>query len=382
MRHTMRFAALAFGLSILLCATAAHAQRQQTGVAAFVPTVSRGQAYVDDVWYVLERTIPAPASRTDWVAVGRSDAQRDGWRITRAPTSFALATALADVHRLDERFRTVCDKSYNVYRNPVTRGLSVSRDAVGGQLLESTGLCCENAFEIAFPTPPGTAPATGDCRTLPLLSVPGALLRLTPAGWRAVGGMPIPIPTVPPTVIPAASLPGPTGGGSCRTVQKTNQPESRDASGRIRVEAATIHVMNCPSRGQIYVYQYLNRSGFRAIRPPDWGRAIGGRDFPTFEQAQQAAAAGEAPVISQPVQDKDSIFWGTWNGVGNAKGITMTLNRDYTMTFNDTRPAYQKSGKGKWVLLRPGFIDTDIGYGFWYLNDGRLRDPWGNFYVK
>ena len=362
MRHALRFAALAFCLSFLFCATA-----------------SRGQAQ----WCVLERVIPAPVSRSDWIAVGGSDAQRDGWRITRAPTSFALASALADANRLSDRFKIVCDKGFNVYQDPLTKTLSVSRGPVGSQLLQRTGLCCEDAFELAFPTPSGTAPATNDCRTLRLLSVPGAVVRLTPAGWRSTGGTPITIPTVPPIVIPAATS-GPTGGGSCQTVQRINQPESRDAAGRIRVEAATIHVMNCPSRGQIYIYQYLNRPGFRAIRPPDWGHSIGDRDFPTFEQAQQAAVGGEAPVISQPVEDKDSIFWGTWNGVGNAKGITMTINRDYTMTFSDTRPGYQKSGNGGWGrdTGRVDFIATAIGYGFWYHKDGRLSDPWGNYYVK
>jgi len=30
--------------------------------------------------------------------------------------------------------------------------------------------------------------------------------------------------------------------------------------------------------GSFYIYQYVNRLGFRAILPPNWGRAIGGRD--------------------------------------------------------------------------------------------------------
>lgn len=81
-------------------------------------------------------------------------------------------------------------------------------------------------------------------------------------------------------------------GSACQTVQRMNQPESRDATGRITVEAAIIHVMSCPGGVQMYIYQYLNRPGFRAIRPPDWGHAIGGQDFPTIEQAQQAAATG------------------------------------------------------------------------------------------
>ena len=365
MRETIRFAALAFCLSFLFCATA-----------------SRGQAQVDDVWYVLERTIPAPVSRSNWIAVGRSDAQRDGWRIVpRAPTSFAMALALADAYRLVDRFKTVCDKGFNVYKDPRTRTLSVSRDAVGGQILQRTGLCCEDAFDLAFPTPAGAAPATSDCRTLSLMSVPGATVRPTSAGWRSTSGTPIPIPLVPPMWIPPAN-PSPAGGGSCQTVQRINQSESRDASGRITVEAATIHVMNCPA-GQVYVYQYLNRPGFRAIRPPDWGRAIGNQDFPTFEQAQQAVTGDETPVTTPPVNPKDSIFWGTWNGMGNAEGITVTFNRDYSMTFSDARPWYVRNGGGKWHR-DPDRIDcvgSPINYSLWYKN-GTLIDPWGNLYTK
>lgn len=88
--------------------------------------------------------------------------------------------------------------------------------------------------------------------------------------------------------------------------------------------------------------------------------------------------------MEKSVANGDSIFWGTWHGVGNAKGITMTINADYTMTYIDTRPGYEKSGKGGWGrdTSRVDFIATAIGYGFWYNKDGRLSDPWGNFYVK
>lgn len=89
-------------------------------------------------------------------------------------------------------------------------------------------------------------------------------------------------------------------------------------------------------------------------------------------------------VIEKAAENRDRIFWGTWTGTGNAKGITMTINRDYTMTFSDTRPGYEKSGKGGWGrdTSRVDFIAAAIGYGFWYHADGRLSDPWGNFYVK
>lgn len=80
-------------------------------------------------------------------------------------------------------------------------------------------------------------------------------------------------------------------GSSCKHVKTMYQAEKRDGMGRITVEAANIHVMDCPT-GQIYIYELLNRPGFRAIRPPDWGRPLGGRDFSTFEEALNAATSG------------------------------------------------------------------------------------------
>lgn len=86
----------------------------------------------------------------------------------------------------------------------------------------------------------------------------------------------------PPTASP------PQAGGEAqrgfRQVRRLNQPEARDATGRITTEAAIIHVVACDgpmgNGAQIYVYEYQNRPGFRAIHPPDWGNALGGRDFP------------------------------------------------------------------------------------------------------
>lgn len=66
---------------------------------------------------------------------------------------------------------------------------------------------------------------------------------------------------------------------------RTMQPERRDAAGRIVVEAAVIHGVNCQGGGSIYVFEYLNRRGFRAIQPPNWGRALGGGDFANFADA-------------------------------------------------------------------------------------------------
>jgi hypothetical protein len=74
-----------------------------------------------------------------------------------------------------------------------------------------------------------------------------------------------------------------------------DQQESRDTSGRVTVEAARIHVLTCNGSGenlkQVYVYEYLNRPGFRAILPPDWGRPLGGHDWSTFDDAAKVACS-------------------------------------------------------------------------------------------
>ncbi len=79
-----------------------------------------------------------------------------------------------------------------------------------------------------------------------------------------------------------------TGGGGGQPVQNIAQGEQRDASGRITVEASTIHVVACNNGRRIYVYEYLNRPGFRAILPPDWSHPLGGHDFPTYGEAVSA----------------------------------------------------------------------------------------------
>lgn len=70
-------------------------------------------------------------------------------------------------------------------------------------------------------------------------------------------------------------------------IKKFEQPESRTE------ENAMITVIVCDgpqeNGGQFYIYQYLSRPGFRAIRPPNWSDSIGGRDYPTFELAADVA---------------------------------------------------------------------------------------------
>jgi hypothetical protein len=91
-------------------------------------------------------------------------------------------------------------------------------------------------------------------------------------------------------VVTCGRVPGITPGSqqqACQEVRRINQPAGP------QTEAALIHVMNCPG-GHIYIYEYLSRPGFRVIRPPNWGQAIGGRDFPSMADAV-SVARGEQP---------------------------------------------------------------------------------------
>jgi hypothetical protein len=95
-----------------------------------------------------------------------------------------------------------------------------------------------------------------------------------------------------------------------QVTQQMNQPEARDASGRITVEASIIHVVACngagENGGQFYVYQYVNRPGFLAIKPPEWTRHIGGRQYASFQEAAGVACAAASPP-PPPVQRPASI---------------------------------------------------------------------------
>lgn len=98
---------------------------------------------------------------------------------------------------------------------------------------------------------------------------------------------------LPCTMLAALSMTVIVGDASaepCRENNSFGQPESRDGSGRITVEAARIHVMSC-SGTEVFIYQYVNRPGFRVIRPPAWGSRIGGRDFGSYDDALAAANA-------------------------------------------------------------------------------------------
>lgn len=78
-------------------------------------------------------------------------------------------------------------------------------------------------------------------------------------------------------------------------VQTIDQPEERDAQGRVTVEASEIMVIACTGEGEnggrFYIYDYVDRPGFRVVDPPNWGSPVGGRDYLTQEQAIEVACA-------------------------------------------------------------------------------------------
>ena len=88
-----------------------------------------------------------------------------------------------------------------------------------------------------------------------------------------------------PAPSPGGAYPG---GGPIELTGSSVQSELRDASGRLVREAAKVYVIGCNGQG-FYIYEYLNRPGYRAIRPPDWSHSIGGRDFETYEDAVHVA---------------------------------------------------------------------------------------------
>lgn len=335
-----------------------------------------GQVIEDKSWHVLERFFPPPVSRSDWLMVSQAQGGIEGWRIIpRVPLTRAQAMAFADEYRTSEVFKSVCDKSFSVYRNPDTNQMGVSRDVVPSRLLVKPWVCCEEAYETAFPALPGTAPATNDCRTLSLSALPGSpVVRWTFDGWFLAGTQTRFDPRS------TAVLDRDRSSASCRPVRRMNQAESRDANGRVVTEAATINVMNCQGR-EIFIYEYTNRRGFRAIEPPNWGSSIGGRDFSSLNEAIQAV---EKPTEKGPgANEKDRIFWGTWRGTGTASGLTIVINPDGTSRCTDSRPNSQADLQGPWAR-DPGridFISTPCRFGLWY-KDGRLIDPWNNIYIK
>lgn len=142
-----------------------------------------------------------------------------------------------------------------------------------------------------------------------------AVLALLVGGWLMLaggsGG------TAPPSQPQQAGGGAGAGAGASKptVIGSLSQAEARDGSGKVTVEAATIHVVACGGGATpgIYVYQYVNRAGFRAIKPPDWGRALGGRDFATLDEAIGAgcAAAPASTAVAALGPPHDGFSLGT-----------------------------------------------------------------------
>jgi hypothetical protein len=135
----------------------------------------------------------------------------------------------------------------------------------------------------------------------------------------------------------------PVSGHAYQVTQSFNQPEARDAYGRITVEASVIHVLACnglgENFGQFYIYQYVNRPGFRAIRPPDWGHAIGGQDFQGFAQAA-AVACGQAPAMV-PAPAPAPMPSGNWSVWLNRDDPGASADYEWLSFPNDSVPCAQ-----------------------------------------
>jgi hypothetical protein len=93
-------------------------------------------------------------------------------------------------------------------------------------------------------------------------------------------------------------------------VSRFGQPEQMGAGGRLAVEASFISVINCQGAGerggQFWIYQYINRPGYRAILPPHWSNALGGKDWSTFGEAAHVACTGAMPAKA-PVRIDDLL---------------------------------------------------------------------------
>ena len=72
-----------------------------------------------------------------------------------------------------------------------------------------------------------------------------------------------------------AALVGATPAQAYEEISSFYQGESTDGYGNITVEASIIHIVECwdlgENGGEFYVYEYMNRLGFRAIQPPRLG---------------------------------------------------------------------------------------------------------------
>jgi hypothetical protein len=125
-----------------------------------------------------------------------------------------------------------------------------------------------------------------------------AVLALVVAGFFLLPGRPAERAATGTGISTPQTIPG------ARIIATERQAETRDASGKLTREAAVINFVACDGgvKPDLYVYDYFNRKGFRAIQPPNWGEALGGRDFASLNEAI-AAGCGVLGAALGPSHD-------------------------------------------------------------------------------
>ena len=120
------------------------------------------------------------------------------------------------------------------------------------------------------------------------------------------------------------------------------------------VEAANIYVIACNEAGEnlgtFWIYEYLDRPGYRAVVPHIW-LAIGGSDVATYEEAVQLACAGRPFDISGEwtLRFNWQVTWCDFVGTlaGGGQSFSFTGQRHATSFFGD-------------VPIGPGTINCQI----------------------
>ena len=145
-----------------------------------------------------------------------------------------------------------------------------------------------------------------------------------------------------------ASLAAVLSGGPANAYEVTrviSQPEEHDASGKITVEASVIHVVACngpaENGGEFFIYQYSNRPGYRAIRPPEWSSPLGGRDVDTYDEAVGIAcgtASAGAPASPSPTTPPAPPLGPTPGPSTPADAVSMPSFLSVTHTAKSTMP--------------------------------------------
>lgn len=355
MRRTLGFAELAFGLSILLCATATHAQQQIRIKDDQGNPVRNAEVIID-----CDGTKRQGVSDVDGLF---------SWRLIAGPTQCALiiTSAATETHAdvLDIPAASRVNRVIVLKQKPE----SLAKKGCPPDQLRRDGSCStpDKAREI-------DALDKRDCPE-PLLMRYG--LCVPPERARVFDGLDRGIDCPKPKLLRI---------GNCVTVDEAREIVGAECVRLGRNWRGASPNNYCVSDAEIVAAEAADDAecartlpGSRAgwVREATWGCLC--------PRGYVPGADGKKCVQIKPTTtEPDSVFVGTWNGTGNAKGITLVINKDGTGVFTDTRPGQPprpNGGKGKWVLDRPGFIVTDIGFGFWFRN-GVLVDPWDNIYTK